>query len=73
MIVLPAAFRDDVFHLTTVSIGYLRDLTKDKGWDVGVGGMLTADFNPSSLAPFYGGTSHMGWQLYMRIRPSRWH
>jgi plastocyanin len=72
-LVLPAPLLNSVFQLTTLSIGYVRDLTKDKGWDLGVGGMLTAQFNPSTLTPFYGGTSHAGWQLYMRFRPSMWH
>ena len=53
------------------SIGYLREIYKDKGLDVGIGGMATFNTNPSSISSFYGGTKHGGWQLYLRIRPSK--
>ena len=53
------------------SIGYLRDVVKDKGIDVGVGGMATFNTNPASISSFYGGTAHAGWQFYVRLRPSR--
>ncbi len=53
------------------SIGYLREIVKDKGLDVGIGGMATFNTNPSSISSFYGGTKHGGWQIYMRIRPSK--
>lgn len=53
------------------SIGYLRDIVKDKGIDVGIGGMATFNTNPSSISNFYGGTTHGGWQLFVRFRPSR--
>lgn len=57
--------------LGAYSVGYLREIIKDKGLDVGVGGMATFNTNPSSIAPFYGGTTHGGWQFFVRIRPSR--
>jgi hypothetical protein len=69
--VLPAPHPEGNQWVQAYSIGYLRDIVKDKGIDVGVGGMLTANFNPSALTPFYGGTSHGGWQLFMRFRPSK--
>jgi hypothetical protein len=53
------------------SIGYLRELVKDKGLDVGIGGVATFNTNPSSISSFYGGTKHGGWQIYLRIRPSK--
>ncbi len=67
---------DDPLHLGTYrvgsySIGYVRDFVKDKGLDVGLGGMVTANSNPSSLTPIYGGTAHAGWQLFVRFRPSK--
>jgi hypothetical protein len=63
--------RDDVFLVGVYSIGYVRDVVKDKGLDVGLGGMATFNSNPASLTPYYGGTRHAGWQLFLRIRPSR--
>jgi hypothetical protein len=53
------------------SVGYLREVVKDKGIDVGVGGMATFNTNPSSISSFYGGTTHAGWQFFVRLRPSR--
>ncbi|HUR96443.1 MAG TPA: hypothetical protein VMZ26_00115 [Pyrinomonadaceae bacterium] len=53
------------------SLGYLREVVKDKGIDVGIGAMATLNTNPSSISSFYGGTTHGGWQIFMRVRPSR--
>jgi type I restriction enzyme R subunit len=61
----------DVFLVGAYSIGYVRDLVKDKGIDVGVGGMATFNTNPGSLTPYYGGTRHAGWQLFVRFRASK--
>ena len=62
---------DDVFWVGAYSIGYVRDIVKNKGIDVGLGGMLTANSNPSALTPYYGGTTHGGWQVFVRFRPSK--
>jgi len=62
---------DDVFLVGAYSIGYVRDLIRDKGLDVGLGGMATFNTNPASLTPYYGGTRHAGWQLFVRFRPSK--
>jgi hypothetical protein len=53
------------------SIGYVRDVVQGKGLDVGLGGMTTVNTNPSSISSFYGGTTHGGWQMFIRLRPSR--
>src|SRR5690606_14042378 len=47
---------DDVFLVGTYSLGYVRDLVKDKGLDVGLGAMATFNTNPGALTPYYGGT-----------------
>jgi len=62
---------DDVFRVGSYSIGYVRDLVKDKGIDVGIGGMATFNSNPTALVPYYGGTKHAGWQMFLRIRASK--
>jgi hypothetical protein len=62
---------DDVFWVGAYSIGYVRDIVKDKGIDVGLGAMLTANSNPAALTPYYGGTAHGGWQVFVRFRPSK--
>lgn len=60
-----------VFGVGTYAAGYVRDIVKDKGIDVGIGGMLTLGTNPAGLTPYYGGTTHGGWQLFLRFRPSK--
>lgn len=61
----------DVFWVGAYSLGYVRDIYSKGGLDVGVGGMLTFNQNPAGLIPYYGGTSHQGYQVFFRIRPSR--
>ncbi len=62
---------DDVFWVGAYSVGYVRDLVKGKGLDVGLGGMATFGTNPPALTPYYGGTRHAGWQIFLRFRPSK--
>ena len=70
-LVLDEEFEHDIFRVGLYSVGYIRDIIKDKGIDVGIGAQATAYTNPSSLTPVYGGTTHGGWQIFMRFRPSR--
>jgi hypothetical protein len=71
-LVLAPPFDDhDQFWVQAFSIGYVRDIVQGKGLDVGIGGMATINHNPSALAPVYGGTTHGGWQVFLRFRPSR--
>ncbi len=62
---------DQVFWVGAYSIGYVRDIVKGKGLDVGLGAMVTANSNPPALVPYYGGTRHGGWQIFVRLRPSK--
>ncbi len=70
-LVLDDALEDEQFWVQAFSIGYVRDIVQGKGIDVGLGGMATVNHNPQSLAPVYGGTTHGGWQFFMRFRPSK--
>lgn len=70
-LVLDHDLEDEIFLVGAYSVGYVRDIVKDRGIDVGLGGMLTVNSNPAALTPYYGGTTHGGWQLFMRFRPSR--
>ncbi len=62
---------DGVYWVGSYSLGYVRDVVKDKGLDVGIGGKATWNTNPAALTPIYGGTNHAGWQLFIRFRPSK--
>ena len=69
---LPPPHPEGNFWVQAYSLGYLRDVVKNKGIDVGLGGMATINLNPTSIANFYDGTKHAGWQLFIRLRPSRY-
>jgi hypothetical protein len=70
-LVLDHDLEHDIFWVGAYSLGYVRDIVRDKGIDVGLGGMLTANNNPAALTPYYGGNTHGGWQVFMRFRPSK--
>lgn len=60
-----------VFWVGAYSIGYIRDIYSRKGLDLGLGGQATVNQNPVGLIPYYGGTVHGGFQLFLRIRASK--
>ncbi|MFN0280119.1 MAG: hypothetical protein ACKVRN_16200 [Pyrinomonadaceae bacterium] len=69
---LESPFDDhDQFWVKAFSAGYVRDIVQGKGIDVGLGGMVTINNNPTALSSVYGGTTHGGWQFFMRFRPSK--
>ncbi|HMU32704.1 MAG TPA: hypothetical protein PKC89_02450 [Pyrinomonadaceae bacterium] len=70
-LVLDHSYHGPMYWVGAYSVGYVRDIYSQKGIDVGLGGMLTANSNPASLIPVYGGTRHGGWQIFLRIRPSK--
>jgi hypothetical protein len=70
-LVLDPADENRVFRVNAFSVGYVRDLIRNKWIDVGLGAMVTLNHNPESLTPYYGGTTHGGWQVFMRFRPSK--
>jgi hypothetical protein len=70
-LVLPHPLDHESFWVNAVSLGYIRELVKNRGIDVGLGSMLTINKNPSPLASVYGGTTHAGWQVFLRLRPSK--
>lgn len=70
-LVLDHSYHGSMYWVGAYSIGYVRDIYSNKGVDVGLGGMVTANSNPASLTPVYGGTQHGGWQIFLRIRPSK--
>jgi hypothetical protein len=69
-LVLEEADEHDVFWVGAYSIGYMRELYEKNGLHVGLGAQATFYQNPSGLIPYYSGTNHQGWQIFMRFRPS---
>lgn len=70
-LVLAPALEHSIFWVGSMSMGYVREIIKDKGIDVGLGAMATINTDPAVLVPYYGGTTHGGWQVFMRFRPSK--
>ena len=58
------------FWVNLLSVGYVRDVVRNKGIDVGIGAQATLYHNPTTLIPVYGGTNHGGFQIFLRLRPS---
>jgi rusticyanin len=70
-LVLDPLDEDKIFWIGAYSLGYIYDVVQGKGIDIGLGGQLTFNQNPASLASYYGGTDHRGFQFFMRFRPSK--
>jgi plastocyanin len=69
-LVLDAVDEDKIFWVGAYSIGYLREIYQNKNLNVGLGAQATLYQNPSGLIPYYGGTMHRGWQIFLRFRSS---
>ncbi len=59
---------DKIFWIGADSLGYVRELFQSKDLNIGLGGQVTFYQNPSSLVPYYGGTNHQGFQIFLRFR-----
>lgn len=59
-----------IFRVAAYSLGYLREIYRGKGLDLGLGAQVTFNTNPQSLVPYYGGTNHRGIQIFLRVRTS---
>jgi hypothetical protein len=68
---LAPADESKVFGVNALSIGYVRDVKRGSGMDVGIGVQGTLNTNSSGLDPYYGSNSHGAFQIFLRIRPSR--
>ncbi len=61
---------EEIFDVTAISIGYVRDLSRDNNIDIGLGGQVTLDFWPGELDRYYGVGPGYGLQIFLRVRPS---
>jgi hypothetical protein len=62
---------DRKFNVGAYTVGYLRDISHNKGIDVGVGGTITVNTKPSALDPYYGSGNPVSFQIMFRLRPSK--
>jgi hypothetical protein len=70
-LVLAPGDLDEIFPVNAVSIGYVRDLSHGDKIDIGLGGQFTIDVWPEELDRYYGSGPGYGFQVFLRIRPSR--
>ncbi|HZR78602.1 MAG TPA: heavy metal-binding domain-containing protein [Chthoniobacterales bacterium] len=70
-LVLAPVDLEKIFTVNAISLGYVRDLSHGDGVDVGIGGQFTLDFWPGGLDRYYGGGPGYGFQVFLRLRPSR--
>ncbi|HET9856233.1 MAG TPA: heavy metal-binding domain-containing protein [Chthoniobacterales bacterium] len=70
LVLAPADF-NEIFPVNAVSIGYVRDLSHANNIDIGLGGQFTINVWPDKLDRYYGGGPGYGFQVFLRIRPSR--
>ncbi len=70
-LVLAPGDLNEIFPVNAVSIGYVRDLSHGNNIDIGLGGQFTIDVWPEELDRYYGSGPGYGFQVFLRIRPSR--
>src|SRR5256714_6040221 len=70
-LVLAPVDLDEIFPVNAVSIGYVRVLSHGNKIDIGLGGQVSLDFWPDELDRYYGGGPGYGFQVFLRVRPSR--
>ena len=60
---------DEVFDVSSVSFGYIRELGRGWGTTLGVGAMGTVNFVPATLGGIYGSERPVGAVVFVRLRP----
>jgi hypothetical protein len=70
LVLAPSDFRE-IFPVNALSIGYVHDFSHAANVDVGAGAQFTVDFWPAELDRYYGAAPGYGFQIFLRMRPSR--
>jgi len=70
-LVLPPPREEELFDVGVLALGYVHDVVHGHGLDVGLGAQVTLDHNEAALADAYGGRTHLGYQMFLRLRPSK--
>ena len=70
-LVLEESDHDRIFPVSGYTVGYVRDLSRVGGIDIGLGAQFTLNDMPDYLERYYGTDLPYSFQIFWRIRPSR--
>lgn len=59
------------FSITSVALGYLREIGRFSGGTIGLGARAAVNYIPETLRPYYGTATPIGTTVFVRFRPSR--
>lgn len=62
---------DQHFDVSSLSLGYIREVARLRGATLGLGAMGTLNMVPSSLENAYGSRTPLGGVIFLRLRPTR--
>lgn len=68
---LPAANADRQFDVNSLLAGYVREVASIPGGSIGIGALVSMNFIPRALEPFYGTRTPAGFGVYLRVRPKK--
>jgi len=60
----------ELFNVSALSLGYIRELARWTGGTIGLGAMGTLNVVPSNLERTYGSRTPIGGLVFLRLRPS---
>ena len=61
------------FNIGSVSLGFIRELTRFSGATFGIGAMATLNVVPAALLSSYGSRTPIGSMIFLRLRPFHLH
>jgi len=60
----------ELFNVSSLSVGYIREVSRWNGATIGVGAMGTVNVVPSALEQSYGSRTPLGALVFLRVRPA---
>jgi hypothetical protein len=69
-LVIPTADPDTKYNVSSLALGYVREVAQYAGASLGLGIRGSLNFLPEALKPTYGTRTPAGMAVYARIRPS---
>jgi hypothetical protein len=70
-LVLSGQDLDNIFGVGGYTLGYVHDVRHGRGIDIGLGAQVTINTRPGSLDRYYGDELGYGFEVFLRVRPSR--